>query len=381
MIIATKNIIETLVLTALLALSLNVQAAAPAAKLKDLADFEGVRENVLIGYGLIVGLAGTGDSANSIPFTKQTLVNMLERLGVNSRDAADQLKTKNVAAVMVTTNMPSLSRQGSKLDVTVSSLGDAKSLEGGMLLATPLMGADGQSYAVAQGALVVGGFSAEGKNGTNISKNHSTVARIANGATIEKETGFELAQLGNSLRLILREPDFTTAERTKNAINKYLKSARAKATDNGTIDIQLTDAQPNLVALIHKIENLRVIPSTNARVVIDEKTGTIVMGEDVKISNVAISHANLTIKITEETQVSQPFSFNVAGETVEVDGTKVEVSESNDPDEGKFKVLGGTTLSSLVRGLNALKVKPRDIISILQNIKAAGAIQAELVVL
>lgn len=356
--------------------------AAPNARVKDIADIEGVRENVLVGYGLIVGLAGTGDSANGIPFTRQSLANMLERLGVNAKDVLAQIKTKNVAAVMVTAKMPSLSRQGSRIDVSVSSLGDAKSLEGGMLLATPLMAADGQTYAVAQGAVIVGGFIATGKDGSTLTKNHTTVARIAEGAVIERETGFELSQLGTTLKFILRQPDFTTATRLKDAINTTFKEDLATTTDNGQIAVRVPERyQTQLPAIIQKIENLMVEPATEARVIIDEKTGTIVMGENVRIAPVAISHANLTIKVTEEKEISQPLSFNVAGQTVVTDKSTIERID-DDPNHGKFHMLNaGASLSDLVSGLNALGVKPRDIISILQNIKAAGALQAELVVL
>ncbi|MCP5405304.1 MAG: flagellar basal body P-ring protein FlgI [Pseudomonadaceae bacterium] len=373
------NKLLTTLLACLLALPV---LAAPTVKIKDLAEVEGVRDNVLVGYGLVVGLAGTGDSPNGIPFTRQSLANMLQRLGVNAKDVLSNIKTKNVAAVMVTAKLPSLARQGSSVDVTVSSLGDAKSLEGGLLLATPLTGADGQTYAVAQGAMVIGGYQATGKDGTSISKNHTTVARIAKGATVERETGFELASLGDSLKFMLREPDFTTAVRMRDAINAAFKEKLAIARDNSTVDVTVpTRYQQQLAAIIDKIENLRVEPTTDARVVIDEKTGTIVMGENVTLAPVAISHANLTIKVVEEQLVSQPFSFNVAGETVKIDRT-TEISVDDDPDHGKFKMLkGSASLADLVSGLNALGVKPRDVISILQNIKAAGALNAELVVL
>lgn len=370
----------TIVLTTLLLAS--HAFAVPSVKVKDMADIEGVRENNLVGYGLVVGLNGTGDSPNAIPFTRQSLANMLERLGVNAKDVLDKIKTKNVAAVMVTAKLPSLARQGSRIDVTVSSLGDSKSLEGGLLLATPLTGPDGQTYAVAQGAMVVGGFQATGKDGSTVSKNHTTVARIAEGAVVERETGFELASLGNTLKFVLRQPDFTTAIRLKDAINTSMREPIAITADNGLVKVSVPSRyQAELPALITKLENLLVEPTTEARVVIDEKTGTIVMGENVKIAPVAISHANLTIKIVEETQVSQPFSFNVAGETVKVDNTK-SIKVDDDASKGKFTVMrGGANLSDLVSGLNALGVKPRDVISILQNIKAAGALSAELVVL
>ncbi len=378
------NLIHTAVVAALMLLPmvpLPAHAAA-SARIKDIADIEGVRENVLVGYGLIVGLAGTGDSVNAIPFTRQSLANMLERLGVNAKDVMAQIKTKNIAAVMVTAKLPSLARQGSRIDVSVSSLGDAKSLEGGMLLATPLVAADGQTYAVAQGAVVVGGFMATGKDGSTITKNHTTVARIAEGATVERETGFELSQLGNTLRFVLRQPDFTTATRLKDSINKAFKEPLATADDNARVSVVVPSRYENqMAAIIQKIENLMVETASEARVIIDEKTGTIVMGENVRIAPVAISHANLTIKVTEEKTISQPLSFNVAGQTVVTDKSTVERID-DDPEHGKFEILDtGASLSDLVSGLNTLGVKPRDIISILQNIKAAGALQAELVIL
>lgn len=356
--------------------------AVTTARVKDIADIEGVRDNVLVGYGLLVGLAGTGDSANAIPFTRQSLANMLERLGVNAKDVLSQIKTKNVAAVMVTAKMPSLAREGGHIDVTVGSLGDAKSLEGGVLLATPLVAADGQTYALAQGAVVVGGFVATGKDGSTLTKNHTTVARIAEGALVERETGFELSQLGANLKFVLRQPDFTTATRLKAAINTTFKEDIATANDNSQVTVSIPQRyQAELPMIIEKIENLTIEPASEARVIIDEKTGTIVMGENVRIAPVAISHANLTIKVTEEKLVSQPMSFNVAGQTVVTDKTKIEKLD-DDANHGKFKLLDtGASLSDLVSGLNALGVKPRDIISILQNIKAAGALQAELVVL
>jgi flagellar P-ring protein precursor FlgI len=354
---------------------LSLAAEAPV-RIKDLADFEGLRDNMLIGYGLVVGLAGTGDSANSVPFTRQSLINMLERLGVNSKDAADTLKMKNVAAVMVTGKMPSTARQGSKLDITLSSLGDAKSLEGGTLMATPLVGADGNTYAVAQGSLIVGGFSSNA-GGDSVQKNHLTVARMASGAVVERETGFEVATLGNKLRLMLRTPDNATAVRMRDAINKKL-GAISTATDRGTIDVALTpDQTADLVTTMNAIENLMITPDTTAKVVIDEKTGTIVMGSDVRISDVAISHANLTIRISRKPAVSQPNPF-AGGSTTVVSIPDIKVQEG----DGHFQVMeSGASLAEVVRGLNSLGVKPRDIISILQNIKAAGAMQAELVVL
>lgn len=366
----------------LLGTVLTGQALANApVRIKDIADFEGVRDNQLIGYGLVVGLDGTGDSTNSIDFTRQGLTNLLHKLGV----AVQDVDSDNVAAVMVTASMDSLARQGSKMDITVSSLGDAESLEGGLLLATPLLGADGNTYAVGQGALIVGGFTASGNAGS-ISRNHPTVGRIANGATIERETGFELSQLGDSFRLILRDPDFTTAIRVQDMIDKTYGNDVAKVVDHGVVQISIKDDNISHALAMHKIENLLVRPASAARIIIDEKTGTIVMGEDVRISNVAISHANLTIRIQEEQVVSQPvaFTFNEAAETVVLDRTTVTVEEETvqDPTVGRFKQLDtGASLSDLIKGLNALGVQPRDVISILQNIKAAGAIQAEVIVL
>ncbi len=364
-------------ITALLALTIALQAQAnTVTRIKDMSDFEGVRTNILLGYGLVVGLSGTGDSANAIPFTRQSLVSMLGKLGVNAKMAEQNLKMKNVAAVIVTAKMPSFARQGSRLDVSVSSLGDAKSLEGGQLLATPLLAADGETYALAQGSLILGGFTAE-SNAGSVTKNHTTAGRIADGATVERETGFELSQL-ERIRIMLRNPDFTTAKRTADAINEAFKEKIAAPIDNGTIDVTLPERyKAEKVAVIQKIENISVKPATNARVVIDEKTGTIVMGENVRISDVAISHSNLTIKVTELEDVVQPNPF-AAGDTETENNAIMEVDE----DAGKFHIMkSGINLADLVEGLNNLGVKPRDVISILQTIKAAGAMQAEIVLL
>lgn len=362
-------------LTALMLVSICADALArtPYSRIKDIADFEGVRSNMLIGYGLVIGLAGTGDSVSAIPFTRQSLINMLEQMGVNAKAAESQLKTKNVAAVMITANMPSYARQGSRIDVTVSSLGDAKSLAGGQLVATPLMGADGNTYAVAQGPVLLGGFSAQGNN-ASLSKNHATTGSIAAGAVVEVETGHEFANK-KRLRILLRNPDFTTAKRMKDAINKAFGEPLAKAVDNHTIDVAVPVAlRQDLVPMVHKLENIRVRPDTIAKVVIDEKTGTIVMGNGVQISDVAISHANLTIRISELTNIIQPEGFS-DGITAAAPATDVEVDE----DPGKFHILdSGPNLADLVDGLNSLGVLPRDVVSILQAIKAAGALQADV---
>ncbi|MDX9690079.1 MAG: flagellar basal body P-ring protein FlgI [Proteobacteria bacterium] len=345
-------------------------------RLKDVVDFEGVRDNLLIGYGLVVGLNGSGDSLTNSPFTEKSLVGMLERLGVNTRGSS--MKTKNVAAVMVTATLPPFSSQGSKVDVVVSTLGDAKSLAGGTLLVTPLLGADGEVYAVAQGALAVGGFAAEGQ-GTTVTKGVPTSGRIANGAIVEREIPFRLADLG-SMRLSLRNPDFTTANRVAEAINKGLKGDVAVAQDAATVRVLVPDGRRNdVVGLMTQIEQLTVAPDQVARVVIDEQSGVIVMGENVRINTVAIAQGNLTIRITETPQVSQPAPFSQGGQTEVVARTNVEV------DEGEAKKMGvldtGVSLQEMVQSLNALGIGPRDMITILQSIKAAGALQADLEVI
>lgn len=371
--VTMKNI---LVLTLLTLSFLTPQvslAKGPSVRVKEITSIEGVRENMLIGYGLVVGLTGTGDSSNSIPFTRQTLVNILERMGLNAKAQEDAINSQNVAAVMVTAELPAFSRQGSRLDITVSSLGDADSLEGGMLLVTPLVGADGETYAVAQGPVILGGYAADGAAG-QVTKNHTTVGRIANGAIVERETGFELAD-NKRLRLMLKNPDFTTAMRLSDEINNMFGEQAARALDNQTIDINIpTRFDDYRVAAIQKIENLHISPDMASKVVVDEKTGTVVMGDNVRISKVAISHANLTIRVSELPQIVQPDPFS-DGDTAAVPRTSIEIDEG----EGGFNVLDtGATLADLVDGLNALGVDPRDIISILQTIKASGALQAEI---
>lgn len=370
-----KRYFLSLIFTMLLALPAATFAeSSNQVRVKDIADFEGVRTNTLIGYGLVVGLAGTGDSSNSVPFTRQTLVNVLEKMGVNSKEQENSLRMKNVAAVMVTADLPAFARQGGRVDVNVASLGDADSLEGGQLLATPLIAADGNTYAIAQGPLVLGGFTATADSGS-VSKNHATAGRIAGGAVVEREVGFELADL-ERLRLMLRNPDFSTANRIANAINTSFAEAVAVPRDNGTVDINLPARyRAELVSSIDKIGHTTVNPDDVARIVIDEKTGTVVVGEDVKISKVAISHANLTVRITEAEQVSQPNALST-GTTKTVKRSNVEIEETHN---GGFKTLEtGVSLASLVDSLNKLGVPPRDIISMIQSIKASGAIQAEL---
>jgi flagellar P-ring protein precursor FlgI len=347
-------------------------AAAPAqVRIKDIADVEGVRENQLVGYGLVVGLNGTGDRLRSAVFTRQSLIGVLERLGVNTRDGERQLDTRNVAAVMVTANLPAFARAGSRIDIAVSAIGDATNLTGGTLLVTPLLGADGEVYAVAQGAVATGAIAARGAAGS-VTRGVPTAGRIANGATVEREIPFRFAE-GQSIRLSLRNPDLTTARRIAAAVNRAAGTAVAQATDPRTVAILLAGRDP--VGFVAEIEQLRVQPDQMARVVIEEASGTVVMGADVRVSTVAIAQGNLTIRITETPQVSQPNALS-GGQTVVTPRTNIEV---DDQAERRLGILrGGVTLEELVRGLNGLGVGPRDLITILQTIKAAGALQAEL---
>lgn len=346
-------------------------AAAQTVRIKDIADFEGVRDNQLVGYGLIVGLAGTGDRLRTSPFTRQSLVGMLERLGVNTRDNELRLETKNVAAVMVTANLPAFARPGSRIDIAVSALGDATNLQGGTLLVTPLLGADGEVYAVAQGAVATGAIATRGA-GASVQRGVPTAARVASGAVVEREIPYTLAGRG-VMRLSLRNPDFTTARRIAAAINRAAGPGTAAASDPRTVSLVLNGREP--VAFLSQIEQLRVEPDQVARIVIEEASGTIVMGANVRVSPVAIAQGNLTIRITETPQVSQPNAFS-NGETVVTPRTNIEVDEQADRRFGVFS--SGITLQELVRSLNALGIGPRDMIPILQSIKAAGALQAEL---
>jgi flagellar P-ring protein precursor FlgI len=358
----------------LLALS-PVQAFA-FSRVKDLVDVEGVRDNMLIGYGLVVGLNGSGDSLRNAPFTQLSIETMLERMGVNTH--GQQMQTKNTAAVMVTANLPAFSAQGSRIDVTVSALGDAKSLQGGTLLVTPLFGADGNIYALGQGSVAVGGFTASGA-AASVTRGVPTSGRISNGAIIERETGFKLAN-ETTLRLTLRNPDLTTAMRIADAVNHYLGGAIAVTDDPATVKLTVPVGYPHgVVGLLNDVEQLRVNPDEPAKVVIDEDSGVIVMGSDVRISTVAIAQGNLTIKVTETPEVSQPSPFSKTGDTKVVPRTNIQIDDGKN---NKMAVLNeGVSLQKLVDGLNALGVGPRDIISILQAIKAAGALQADIQVI
>ena len=359
---------------AFIAATIAVTVAHATSRIKDLANIEGVRQNQLIGYGLVVGLNGTGDTLNNIPFTKQSLQAMLERMGVNIRGAT--IRTGNVAAVMVTGNLPAFSTQGTRMDVTVSALGDAKSLMGGTLLVTPLLAADGNVYAVAQGSLAIGGFSAQG-DAASITRGVPTVGRIANGAIIEREIDFALNRMPN-VRLALRNADFTTAKRIAAAVNDYLGARSAEPVDPSTVTLNVpAEFKGNVVALLTEIEQLQVEPDQTAKIVIDERSGIIVMGRDVRVATVAIAQGNLTITVSEAPQVSQPNPFS-RGQTVVVPRSRVGVQE----DGKKLAVVkDGVSLQQLVDGLNALGIGPRDMIAILQAIKAAGAIEADIEVM
>ena len=349
-------------------------ATASPIRIKDLVEFDGVRGNDLVGYGLVVGLNGTGDGIRNAPYTEEMLANLLERLGVNV--TGEQFRPKNVAAVFVTASLPPFSRAGSKIDVTVSAIGDAKSLLGGTLIMTPLNAADGQIYAVAQGSVIAGGASATGA-GESVVQGVPTAGLIPAGARIEREIDFDFTSL-SSLRLALRTPDFTTAGRIEDAINREFGRSVARMLDAGTIELDIRATRMDSPAhAIGRLENLPVEPQRKARVVVDQRSGTIVMGEDVRISRVAVSQGNLTLRISEQPLVVQPNPF-AAGETVAVPRTSASLNE--EPGTGLAEVPTGTTLSEVIAGLNALGVSPRDMIDILKSIKAAGALHAEFVV-
>lgn len=351
-----------------------IWAQAGPVRIKDLVEFDGVRGNDLIGYGLVVGLNGTGDGLRNAPFTEEIMTNILERLGVNVN--GEQLRPKNVAAVFVTASLPPFSRAGGKIDVTVSAIGDAKSLLGGTLIMTPLNAADGDIYAVAQGTVISGGVVAEGE-GAEVTQGVPTSGTIPSGARIEREIAFELSSL-STMRLALREADFTTAARIERAINNDFGRAVAIMLDSGTVQFNIAETRMASTAhAIGRIENILVEPERKARVVVDQSSGTIVMGENVRISKVAVSQGNLTLRIQEAPQAVQPNPFS-EGETVVLPRTEAEIVEEEGT--GLAEVPSGTSLSEVIAGLNALGVSPHDMIDILKSIKAAGALHAEFVI-
>ena len=361
---------KTLILTVLILLG--YATCASGARIKDIASLKGVRSNQLVGYGLVIGLDGTGDSTQT-KFTTQTLVNMMERLGIHA--LSDKVKVSNVAGVMVTASLPPFAKKGSTLDVLVSSIGDAKSLQGGTLVMTPLKGADNNVYAIAQGALLVGGFASSGAAGGGVSKNHPTVARIPGGALIEREVPFDFNSL-KDITIALDNPDFTTALRVSNAINSQMKAISATPVDAGTVKINIPgNYDGNHVSLVASLEQIEIQPDTQAKIVLSERTGTVIMGEKVMISPVAIAHGNLSVEIKEKKNVSQPAPFS-QGQTVTTPETDVNISE----EKKQLLVVSPekADLGSVVKALNAIGVSPRDLITVFQAIKASGALQAEL---
>jgi flagellar P-ring protein FlgI len=367
---ALKQVLAAILATAtLIAPMLPAQAAT--ARIKDIVNIEGIRDNQLVGYGLVVGLAGTGDSLNNSPFTQQSLVAMLERLGVNT--AGEEMRTANVAAVMVTANLAPFATQGSRLDVNVASLGDSASLQGGTLLVTPLLGADGEVYAIAQGSVTINGFRAEGDAATIVS-GVPTTGRISSGALIEREIGFTLGAQ-RELRLALKNPDLTTSRRIALSINDFIGVPCATPEDGSTVRIVLPrNFNGNIVDLLTDVEQLVIETDQPAKIIIDENSGIIVMGKDVRVSTVAVAQSNLTVTIAETPGVSQPNPFS-DGETVEVPRTDLNVDIVN----SDLALLNeSVSLQELVDGLNALGISPRDLIAILQAVKASGALQAEI---
>ena len=371
-----KNVIITLAL--LCGCLFSVTAEAATARIKDVVEFQGVRGNDLVGYGLVVGLNGTGDTVTNSPYTEEALQNMLERLGINV--SGENFRPKNVAAVLVTASLPPFARAGGRADVNVSAIGDAKSLLGGTLIMTPLNAADGQIYAVAQGQVLAGGVTAGGA-AAQVTKGVPTAGVIPGGGRIEREIEFKFNDL-KKVTLALRNPDFTTAARIAAAINGKFKQEIARMTDAGSVDVNVSflggkAAGAKTASLIAAIENLYITPETPAKVVVDQRSGTIVMGSDVRISTVAVSQGSLTVKVLETPLVSQPEPFG-EGDTVVVPRTAVGIDENS---EKKITVLQeGPTLADLVSGLNALGIGPRDMIDILSAIKSAGALHADFVV-
>lgn len=367
-------------------------SAVFGARIKDIVSIKGIRPNQLFGYGLVIGLDGSGDKAGT-DFTIQSLANMLEKMGIHVN--AQDVKVKNVAAVMVNATLPPFARIGKKIDVIVSSIGDAKTLQGGTLLLTHLKGVDGKIYALAQGPISVGGFRIGGAAGGGVGKNHPTVGRISGGATVEREIPLSLKDR-TELTILLNNPDFITAIRVANSINSEMGENIAKPIDSGTITIRIPDSfQDSVVPLLARVEDLEVIPDSLAKVIVNERTGTIVIGENVRVLTVAVAHGNLSIQIKETKQVSQPLPFaprppregatptQMEGGVVVAPGGSTVVTPETDVavEEEKNRLLlvpKGRTIGDLVRALNAIGVTPRDLITILQAMKVAGALQGKL---
>ena len=347
--------------------------AADAVRIKDIADIKGVRQNQLVGYGLVVGLEGTGDSDDAL-FTIQSLASLLEKMGVTVQPE-DIDDVENVAAVMVTANLPAFANIGSRIDVLVSSIGDAENLQGGTLLFTPLKGADGKVYAIAQGPVSTGGFAVSGNSVDQVQKNFPTVGRVVGGAMVEQEIHSNFNQK-DSLTLSLHDPDFTTASRVAQAINRAFYSQLAQTENAGSIRVSVPENYlGNTVQFVTMIESLGVTPDMVSKVVVNERTGTVIMGENVRIATIAIAHGNLSIQIDESQNVSQPLPFSRGGETVVTPESDIVVQEGKNP---IYLVESGVSIGEVVKALNALGVSPRDLIAIFQALKAAGALQAEL---
>ena len=358
------------------ALAMAVCCFSPAlaeVKIKDIVDVEGVRGNDLVGYGLVIGLNGTGDTLRNSPYTEEALSSLLERLGVNVQ--GEQFRANNVAAVLVTGTLPPFARVGSRMDVTVSSIGDASSLSGGTLIMTPLNAADGQIYAVSQGSVLVSGFQAEGA-AAQVTEGVPTTGTIPAGARIEREINFDFASM-DTIRLALRSPDFTTAQRVEVAVNRGFGRPLAKMLDAGTVELNIASISGSPARILSQIENFGVTPAQKARVVIDQRSGTIVLGEDVKVSSVAVAQGNLSIRITETPVAVQPNPFSETGASIVLPRTDIQVAEGG---TGNIAMIEeNVTLSELVAGLNALGVSPREMIDILKSMKTAGALHAELI--
>ncbi|OYV27725.1 MAG: flagellar biosynthesis protein FlgI [Halothiobacillus sp. 20-54-6] len=354
----------------------SAQTREPTQRIKDLATFAGVRDNQIIGYGIVVGLPGTGDQTTQVPFTLQSIQNMLARQGLSTAGAGN-VQLKNVAAVMVTANLPPFAKPGQQIDVTVSSIGNAKSLRGGELLMTPLKGVDGQIYAIGQGSLLVGGLDASGKDGSRVTVNIPTAGRIPNGALVERSIASTMGGV-NSVFLDLNSPDFTTAKHMEQAINQALGGGVAEAVDGGTIRIRAPQDANSRVSFMSVLENIEVSPGEGAaKVVVNARTGTVVIGQNVRIEAAAVSHGDITVTVKENLDVSQPKPFS-GGQTVVTPNSQVGVKEDK---KRAFLFNPGVTLNDIVKAVNAVGASPSDLVAILEALKSAGALKAQLIVI